>query len=303
MIPYIYKKILRDGFKEEVGRRIWGTHWEQVRDSTMKALRDTIVVDVDPIRNIIHQVKGPSVDVLPPWMNFYFETTYNKVRTVGGEDPVLLKKVKEEIKDCVYCTLVQVEKIDKAPKSDLSHIWSYTITGITYNHHRQLYLSHKVVFCADAKGQVVTHPNNNNCYLLALVCPPLFEGYKKEIIIDAEADVNAVNNFVRFMQCRNIKAKLTHYPDYKPRKRNRHKVYKYYELVVVKPTVQNISEPHGEGVKGKALHSVRGHISHYLPERPLFGVSGLYGDFFIPQHARGDVKYGKISKTYKAQGS
>jgi hypothetical protein len=49
----------------------------------------------------------------------------------------------------------------------------------------------------------------------------------------------------------------------------------------------------------QALHIVRGHFHTYTPERPLFGKPDLYGQFWIPQHARGAADSGTINADYE----
>lgn len=46
-----------------------------------------------------------------------------------------------------------------------------------------------------------------------------------------------------------------------------------------------------------ALHWVRGHFATYSKEKPLFGR--LSGTFWIPEHARGDLKNGLVMKDYE----
>lgn len=48
----------------------------------------------------------------------------------------------------------------------------------------------------------------------------------------------------------------------------------------------------------RALHMVRGHFSHYTEDRPLFGRSGMHGDFWMPQHVRGSADQGAVVKDY-----
>lgn len=47
------------------------------------------------------------------------------------------------------------------------------------------------------------------------------------------------------------------------------------------------------------LHVVRGHIRKYSPEKPMFGK--LTGQFWIPNHVRGDASDGVIEKDYLLQ--
>lgn len=51
----------------------------------------------------------------------------------------------------------------------------------------------------------------------------------------------------------------------------------------------------------KAWHLARGYFSHYTPEKPLFGIEGLHGDFWIPSHVRGKKEVGVIHKDYQVE--
>jgi hypothetical protein len=56
----------------------------------------------------------------------------------------------------------------------------------------------------------------------------------------------------------------------------------------------------GMGVKGKALHLVRGHFAEYSEDAPRFGrAKDGVGRFWIPAHARGSLDHGAVIKDYR----
>jgi hypothetical protein len=289
-------------FDEGFGRTLWGPAWPTLNRKVMELLSRAVPVDVWPIAHILTTNKiQPRHNLFPPWRTFYFELSFpenaelRKEATEQGIAPP--RSVNKRFPDGV---LVHVtEKKDEG--------WVYEFTSINYVEYSAI--QHVASFFVEHDGTI--RCNSNNDFLIMMGIPPrqkemLYslgfteEQSKKHLEANVRADLGAVVRFVSFMQARNIKARRKHFPDYQPRKRQHHKIYKYYELTVVKPSITEISQEHGSGIKGKALHSVRGHIRHVTPEKPLFGISGLYGDFFIAQHVRGDIKHGKVEKTYAA---
>ena len=53
--------------------------------------------------------------------------------------------------------------------------------------------------------------------------------------------------------------------------------------------------------KKMSLHFVRGHFARYTADKPLFGR--YVGQFWIPQHTRGDEKVGTVHKDYSVGGA
>ena len=47
-----------------------------------------------------------------------------------------------------------------------------------------------------------------------------------------------------------------------------------------------------------SLHIVRGHFATYTEDKPLFGIPGLFGTFWIPDHVRGNPERGIRDKSY-----
>jgi hypothetical protein len=73
-----------------------------------------------------------------------------------------------------------------------------------------------------------------------------------------------------------------------------------YKVLVVggvgSATKSVTEEPSGRHL---SLHIVRGHFATYTPGKPLFGK--FVGQFWIPQHARGDESVGTVHKSYKVE--
>lgn len=323
MIPYNYRQLMKAGrFNDPVGMKIWLRHWPDVKAKVMASLRETVPIDVSPIAHILSGTKLPTVNLFPPWKHFYFElkSPYDpELRAVYEKAGGTLPERRTPDGVCVHVQthedlrVLAMKSGQKLPEN-MGSGWVYGVFGISYPQKGLAFVSHMSAFFIRTDGSLVMHPKSTKDrprYILAIGLP---EGLinKPGLLnqqqlrqggqMDANVDCSSTIRFVSFMQARNIKAKRKHYPEYKARKKQRHKVYKYYELTVVKPAINEVNQPHGEGVKGKALHSVRGHIRHYSEEHPMFGTPGLSGAFFIAQHIRGDIKHGEVKKTYATKG-
>lgn len=299
MIPYGYRMLKRNGFDDRYGHGMWLDKWQETKHNFLKYFNIAVAVDISPIYHIIDSAKLKISNIFPPWNSFWIEILHKTSNT----GILVISRVIKEGFDFGNIS-------DYANEDSFIGGWQFTTMGITFNKRKSPFITDIFEFYVSKEGRLLAE--NNSVLGKGIQAYGLYKSMLKEKdytpkeLEDSHLSwcnkrVNIITNFISFMQCRNIKAKPTHYPDYKPRKHRRHKIYKYYELVVVKPTIQNINEPHGEGVKGKALHTVRGHISHYTVDKPLFGINGLCGDFYVPQHARGKIKYGKVEKTYKTR--
>ena len=76
-----------------------------------------------------------------------------------------------------------------------------------------------------------------------------------------------------------------------------HPTVKVYTLKIgeIKKTLSTEGDSDNTGVP-RALHICRGHFAHYTEENPLFGKYS--GDFWKPDHTRGNAFQGKILKSY-----
>ena len=307
MGPKYYRQIMKQGFHEE-GRNDWRDRWDSVRSTAIQFIRESIVVDVDPIQELLVRLSPLCTNRLfPPWNRFYFECD-NMLTEAGTRQPLILCVAYNRIPAGVHL------KVEHEYGLCHSSDWFVTVSDILIPGwgFPGFSLRYDSTFFVRANGDLVIHKDAPTTNPSPVVITRIGDGFK-EYLEDTSNDLTELKwnssihrtlricfNFISFMQCRNIKARKKHYHDFKPRKRQKHKVYKYYELVVTKPSIQAMSQEHGEGVKGKALHSVRGNVAHYAEDKPLFGRSGLHGDFFRPQHVRGNLEYGKIVKTYGA---
>ena len=110
---------------------------------------------------------------------------------------------------------------------------------------------------------------------------------------------------ISFMHCKNV-ARVEHLPDpplqKKAIKHHGIPLVKYYTLEIdpMKEVLRKEGGLEAHGLR-LALHICRGHFAHYTPEQPLFGK--LSGDFWIPQHLRGDTESGVIVKDYSVKGA
>lgn len=73
-----------------------------------------------------------------------------------------------------------------------------------------------------------------------------------------------------------------------------------YHVLVVRPAGARSNHP-GQEIGTMPRHICRGHFKEYTPEKPLFGISGMHGRFFIPPHMRGDKKNGVVEKDYEVR--
>jgi hypothetical protein len=82
-------------------------------------------------------------------------------------------------------------------------------------------------------------------------------------------------------------------------KKNKSNQTHYHILTVTKPSIQKKSEKNNGEKKESALplHQVRGHLADYTQGNGLFGKYNIR--LWIPDHWRGDIQYGKVSKDYK----
>ena len=318
MIPYGYRRISQTGLDSIIGATIWQEMWPDMRHISLERLSNAVAVDVSPITYILLGSKKETKNLFPPWEVFYFE-----IAEQGGNTGYIFSEETGQMKEAKATArgfLVRSRKITEKEDSDLiTQVnllnigiegrelidgWAYDVGSICYWRNHPAALTHVWETYVTSNGTLATDKKGFSFGTFEQA-PGLKERMKKagkyneyNFLAMCNYEAKIVMRFVSFMQARNIKARPKHFPDYKPRKHQHHKVYKYYELVVVKPSINEISKPHGEGIKGKALHSVRGHIAHYTPENPLFGIASLYGDFFIHQHIRGNIQHGKIEKTY-----
>jgi hypothetical protein len=316
-----YRNACRYGFNDKTGRFLFGDDWPRKKQLTIETIHQAIAVDASPINHILKSNTIATERLFPPWNTFCF--IVKEDARDGPWDNVIDEELRSQ-KTVDTLILVQNLLKDKAepwtresatsrgPTDNFSGLGCVSIGGL---HKKQPTIEFATFIPLNADGTRPTTNNPNEVYVswtpqdfdIARLSKLQRQGFPLDALIkETQADAftigGVVINFINFMQCRNIKAKKMFFPDYKPRKKQRHKVYRYHELIVTKPTIQAVSQEHGEGVKGKALHLVRGHVARYTEAKPLFGISGLYGDFFIPQHTRGDLKYGKVDKSYKAKG-
>jgi len=298
MIPYKYQRLLRRGLQDDYGWSLWRENWPEIKRELWPLCLSAIAVDTSPIKHILEQHTLAKTNIFPPWPVFWIELS-----RFGG----LLVSTKQIDRDFDFLNLSDFTNTD-----ELVNGYEYTLYWLTEHKSGAFLLAAMFAFFVNHNGELLADGNR--------VFGRGIEGYGiKRMVVVVERGVTEidgepflafcnlmtkrVSHFISFMQCRNIKVKSRHFPDYKPRKHQRHPIYKYYELTVVKPTINEINRHNGEGIKGKALHTCRGHIRHYSEDKPLFGISGLHGDYFIPQHIRGNIKYGKIEKTYKAKAA
>ncbi|MHC4389142.1 MAG: hypothetical protein ACYSX1_11100 [Planctomycetota bacterium] len=302
MIPYGYRRLRSKGLDDAVGVTIWGRRWPELKEMTLSRLKVAVAVDVGPIGHILFGPKAPTINLFPPWRTFYFEWHRDSMHVGLLVDSRRLKT--DEAKEVLRA--LKHHKTDAG--NSLDGGWAYDVGSIMYGDtKRGPALSHIGEFYVRHDGGLVMA--NGQMIGKIAEAPGLSERLRNQHVnpeyslgCSCNYQGKIIRRFISFMQCRNIKAKRKHYPDFKPRKKQRHKVYKYYELTVVKPSIVEINQPHGEGVKGKALHSVRGHTMHFAKEKPMFGNPRLYGTFFVPQHVRGDIKHGKVEKSYATKG-
>lgn len=112
---------------------------------------------------------------------------------------------------------------------------------------------------------------------------------------------------ISFLHCKNIK-RVAKADNPTPKEQaKRIKVGKLplveYKTLVIAPMKEVIRQANGgesDTLSAKALHICRGHFRNY-DQKPLFGK--YKGNFFIPQHARGNIRNGEVKKDYKVDTS
>lgn len=116
---------------------------------------------------------------------------------------------------------------------------------------------------------------------------------------DVAQIVHRVCSFLRFINLPNIKIakqlsdnKMRKYCD-KQKSNQTH----YHILTVVKPSKQAVSNGETHNEISMPLHQVRGHLADYTEGKGLFGKYNIR--IWVPDHWRGELKYGKVSKDYK----
>jgi len=105
-----------------------------------------------------------------------------------------------------------------------------------------------------------------------------------------------------FMHCKNIVLTQTEKKDRGFFERETKQVDKLdirHHTIDIHPIKTILKKEGNSEVTGlkKALHICRGHFSTYTEERKLFGK--VAGTFWIPQHTRGSLEYGEVTKDYK----
>jgi hypothetical protein len=77
--------------------------------------------------------------------------------------------------------------------------------------------------------------------------------------------------------------------------------YHEIQLTPIRKIIEGEGNLAGVGMK-KALHTVRGHFVHYGEKYGTGKLFGKYdGRYFVPQHARGDLKSGEIKQSYNVK--
>ena len=111
--------------------------------------------------------------------------------------------------------------------------------------------------------------------------------------------------FLAFVNCRNI-AIREHSPSRQVRRAAERNggmppvTYKTVDIFPVGETVVN--RPDGDGPRRDvARHLCRGHFKRYTADRPLMGTH--VGQYWWPQHARGDESAGVVFKDYRVRPS
>jgi hypothetical protein len=85
----------------------------------------------------------------------------------------------------------------------------------------------------------------------------------------------------------------------KNRGRERNVIYSHHILMTrIENKYRERTESSGE-VMELPLHSVRATFAFYTEERPLFGTPGNCGFIFKPEHERGDIRFGNVTKNYR----
>jgi hypothetical protein len=295
--------------------------------AAMNRLRLLVPIDVSPIKHIIlerdEMKETPFNGLFPPWYDFMFQVPISlAIKSVdeGGAD-VAVRALLCVIVSVLnkFCSMEDGKPIEPGEKRG----WRYMAYGII-SYPEAIALAVELVaeweVGPDGRYSLFEdedhHPEpawddlgdfklpSGETPMIFASIPNWAKEYPdvgKQLRYQAGLLMTYVCSFVNFMQCKNIGTQKVHYPDYKPkRKKQRHPVYKYHELTIVKPGVRAAEGlPLGGGSTGKPLHQVRGHPMHFTKDKPMFGNPRLYGTFWCPPHARGNLKYGKIKKTYQ----
>lgn len=184
--------------------------------------------------------------------------------------------------------------------------------------HRWMYQA--VIFTKDRANRIAAHmcTATLRVYEDGTPGPDLISGYSNPDITvrirpEALADywaayitvLHVVLASVAFSHCRNVKT-VDHIPSAGEQKHaavmGRPPVLTYKTLEIdpnhaVVKHEQAVADR--SGAQPKALHIVRGHFALYTAEKPLFGNPTNVGRFFVPMHARGTLKAGRVVKDYE----
>jgi hypothetical protein len=118
--------------------------------------------------------------------------------------------------------------------------------------------------------------------------------------VDPMSEIDVALLAVGFMHCKNVArrdATETEGPPDKWLRRQKQPKLRYHVLEInpMKEVLRTEGQSETLGLK-RALHTCRGHFTHYSEERPLFGRYS--GTFWVPEHKRGNVKHGMVLKDY-----
>ena len=117
------------------------------------------------------------------------------------------------------------------------------------------------------------------------------------------AFVNATLLAICFMHCKNVQLCAVN-PNPKESKlwQARHEMplqkYTVLEIDHLKQSLRTEGRMDETGLK-RAMHICRGNFAHYTEDHPLFGK--YIGDFWRPQHMRGNESLGRIDKIYEVK--
>lgn len=102
---------------------------------------------------------------------------------------------------------------------------------------------------------------------------------------------------LNFLNCRNVSIETPQRP--RPERRRIERTGVRVHEIMVTPTGRSSRSASGEPLGMLPLTSVRGHFSHYGPK---YGKGLLFGKhegrYWVPQHARGDARWGEDEHSY-----
>lgn len=114
-----------------------------------------------------------------------------------------------------------------------------------------------------------------------------------------------VDAAMHILDCRNVCLEVSEPPEKLNRsriKKGKPPVCRHHVLKVAPGAVKKNVNHVGVALGSAPVHLCRGHFKHYDEDRPLFGIPGNHGRFWVQPHVRGNIKNGVVTKDYEIVG-